>query len=260
MIIEMLTQIMSLMMMPKKKFNDDISRRIMPKKKIAIITGAASGIGLALARNFSAEGYSLALIDQNSIPKLEQELDIDYYKLDITDFNRTEKTIKEILHNKGTIDVLINNAGIMFNGFLDMPLEQVQQLIQTNALGHFNITKQIAKQMKQQKHGYIFNIASRNGLDAKPDLGSYAMSKFALVALNEALYEEMIKFNVKVTALCPSVVDTNMAKDSPVPQQERIPTQDIVNTINYLLKLSNNTLIREMYIDCHHSLAKRLNS
>lgn len=230
----------------------------MQDKKTAIITGAASGIGLALARNFAAEGYRLFLLDKHDIPKLEQTLDIEYFKVDLTDFKQSSKIVNDILHKKVATDVLINNAGILLDGFLDISLEDIEKLIHTNTLAHFNITKQIAQHMKTQKQGYIFNIASRSGLDAKPSLGAYAISKFALVAFNEALYEEMVKFNVKVTALCPSVVNTNMAKDSPIPQQDRIPTQDIVNTINYLLKLSNNTWIREIYIDCQHSLVNRL--
>lgn len=231
---------------------------IMNHKKTAIITGAASGIGLGLANYFATAGYNLFLIDIKEIPAIEQNVEIKYIRQDITDFTKTEQCIMDILDEVESIDVLVNDAGLLIPGFIDAKIEDAQKLVHNNLLSHFNITKSIANVMKKQKSGYIFNISSRSGLDARPELGIYSISKFGLMAFNEALYEEMAKTGVKVTALCPSVVDTPMGKTSDLKQSEMIPVEDIVATVDYLLKLNSNTYIRELYIDCKKSLIRRL--
>lgn len=230
----------------------------MEEAKNVIISGAASGIGLGLAEFFARSGYNLSLIDKNEIPKINYNVQIDYYKQDITDFRNTEICVREIIDKVGSIAVLINDAGILKGGFLDLSLDEMHDLIHTNLLAHFNLTRPVAKQMKNDKNGYIFNISSRSGLDAKPKLGGYSMSKFGLMGFNEALYEEIVHYNVKVTALAPSVINTPMGKTNDMSEKDMIPVSDIVNTVQYLLNLSENTYIREIYIDCKQPLIHRL--
>ena len=105
--------------------------------------------------------------------------------------------------------------------------------------------------MKSQQSGYIFNVASRAGKIGFEQSGLYSSSKFALVGLSESIYRELSKFNIKVTALCPSFVNTEMAINASAPMEpkEMIQVEDLSNTIKYLLKLSKNAYVRELWID-----------
>ena len=193
----------------------------MLSNKLAIITGASRGIGKAAAINFASLGYDVALLAKNenllqtvaAEIKEKYKVKIGVFNVDVSKPKEIDACIGYILKHHDSIDILFNNAGVLTTGLLEITNEDIIKQIETNILGAYYMLKAVAPKMKQQQAGYIFNVASRSGKVAIPKFGAYSATKYALVGINEALYEEMMPYNVKVTALCPSVVDTDLTKD-----------------------------------------------
>lgn len=141
------------------------------------------------------------------------------------------------MKNFGRIDILFNGAGIGRIGGVDMSPEEFAEIVKVNLFGTFNCLHEIVPIMKKQKFGYIFNVASRQGKMAGPNLAGYASSKFGVVGLSESVLKELINSGVKVTALCPSFTDTPMMDILDFPREEMLSPEDIVITVNYLMSL-----------------------
>lgn len=229
---------------------------------VALVTGASRGIGKAIALALAQDGYKLCLLARSK-DKLEETaraikaLDInpavepEYYVADITDKHRINEVVSEIIEKNNRIDVLVNNAGKGAVGTTDMPLDTFKELVDINLIGAFNVARLVAKQMIQQKSGYIFNVASMSGKRALAVVGGYAASKFGLVGLNEALFEELAPHNIKVTAICPATVATEMSANITwLTEEEKIQVEDIVKSVRYLLQLSPSALVKEQLIYC----------
>ncbi len=230
----------------------------MSTSQVALITGAANGIGKDAAFNFAKRGYNLALIDldKKSLSALEETLKskcsitIKTFALDVGNPKLIEQCAEDVLKEFKRVDILFNNAGVFIPGLLNVDDVTAEKIIHTNLLAGFYLIKTIAPSMKQQKSGYILILDSIAGKHADPQYGIYAMTKFGLLGFAEALYNEMMPYNVKVTSICPSVVNTNMTKDFDVHNNDKIQTDDIISTINYLLELGANALVKEVVIDC----------
>jgi short-subunit dehydrogenase len=232
--------------------------------KVAIITGAANGIGRAITLELFSKGFNLALIDKdkNGLDNLKEScvksnVKVLTYDIDITNTDSLKERIDEIRNNFINIDILVNNAGVLKPGLLEIPFKDFNYMLDTHLIASYHLIRMIAPLMQEQKHGYIFNIASQSGKRARPDLGAYAISKYALVGLNEALYEEMMPHNVKVTVICPSVTNTNFKYDE-IEKDEKIEPKDIVNTIMYLLNLGDNVCVKEVCLDCKAAFLRKL--
>lgn len=152
------------------------------------------------------------------------------------------------------MDVLVNAAGILKVGTTEISGEEFLKMLQINLLGSFHFIQAVAPFMKRQRSGYIFNLASRAGKVATGLHGGYASSKFGLVGLNEALFNEMSEYGIKVTAICPGWVDTEMAKVSYLKKSEKIPVDDIAKTVRFLLELSPNSAVKEVVIECSKAI------
>ena len=229
------------------------------ENRIAVVTGAGKGIGEAIAYGLAAMSYRTVLIGRNK-PDLERVateiqnsggLTPVFHQLDITDTEKLEETVKTILAEHGRIDVLVNNAGIYFDGTLDLSENDFQAMLATNLTAQFNLTKAIVPLMKQQGMGYIFNVVSRSGKIGFAGSGGYSASKFGMLGLSESLYRELTPLGIKVTALCPGWVNTKMAYEAgtPLPAEEMIEPEDLFKTIKYLLELSPAACVKEVVIE-----------
>lgn len=230
---------------------------------VALITGASRGIGKAIAIALAEDGYQVCLLARSK-DKLEEtaqliaencKLTNDLYPLiyavDVTNDQHIQNVITDITHKTNRIDILVNNAGMGEDGTIDLPLEKFKELVNVNLIAAFNIASLVGKKMQQQKSGYIFNVASLAGKRAVAYYGAYSATKFALVGLNDALFEELMPHNIKVTALCPGYVDTDMAADySNFNDNEKIQTKDMVEAVRFLLKLSPSARVKEIAIHC----------
>ena len=234
----------------------------MHKKQgeIAVVTGASSGIGYGIAKYLLEQQYHVVMIARNqsrlfhACDMLTQSTNsnkLTPLSLDITDIRNVTNMLGEFTGGRNNIDILVNSAGYVKRGTLELQHEDFTKMLATNLEGVFNVTSLIAPGMKERNCGHIFNISSYSGIVARSCLGGYAASKFGLMGYNESLYKELAPHGVKVTAICPSLVDTPMTKDvTSVPKNDFIAVDDIVNTIDYLLKLSPNAMVKEVSLQC----------
>ena len=228
---------------------------------LAIITGASRGIGRALAIGLAEAGYELALVarDGSALNGVRAEIrDIDpgiavsCHPLDVTDAAAVLDTVAGLEAEHEAIDVLVNNAGQFRPGSIEADVDDLDAVVGTNLKGAFLMLKAVVPVMKAQKRGHIINLSSIAGKWGYAGYGVYAASKFALQGLSESLYKEMLEHGVKVTAVCPNWVATEMAvaAGGTLPPEDMIQLDDLVKTVSWLLGLSKAACPREVVIDC----------
>ncbi|WP_100373008.1 3-ketoacyl-ACP reductase [Bacillus sp. FJAT-45037] len=187
--------------------------------KNALITGAGRGIGRATAIAFAKEGINVGLVG-TTLDNLEkvaaevQELGVkaSVAVADVTDLEAVGQATDQIKADLGPIDILINNAGIAkFGGFLDLTPSEWEKIIQVNLMGVYNVTRAVLPDMIERKAGDIINVSSTAGQKGAPVTSAYSASKFAVMGLTESLMLEVRKHNIRVTALTPSTVATDLA-------------------------------------------------
>ncbi|MBY0037320.1 SDR family NAD(P)-dependent oxidoreductase [Bacillus bombysepticus] len=185
-------------------------------RKVAIVTGGASGIGRAICNELTSQNVFVIIGDINEQQgkafeaKLNQDvLTSRFVYLNVTDYNCVKHVIKEIHEEFGRLDYLFNNAGIsMYGELYDMSIENWKEIVDINLWGVINGTQIGYKIMKEQGFGHIVNTASAAGLGPSPVASAYSATKHAIVGLTTSLHYEAEEFGVKVSALCPAFVDT----------------------------------------------------
>lgn len=233
--------------------------------KVAIVTGATKGIGKAVALGLAQMNYQLVVIGRNEA-NLEQVADeinkisglaALSFQLDITNTVAVNEVVETIVSQTGRIDILVNNAGIYFDGTLSISEADFKSMLDTNLMAQLVFTQAVVPQMKKQKSGYIFNVASRSGKIGFAESGAYSASKFGMVGLSESLYRELTPRGIKVTALCPGWVNTKMAFEAgtPLKPEQMIQPEDLMKTIQWLLTLSPGACIKEVVIDAPRSMS-----
>lgn len=186
--------------------------------KIVLITGAAGGIGLAAARKFAAEGASLALVDLKleALQKATADLPGDPLLLaaNVADEADVQAYVAATIDRFGRIDVFVNNAGINgdFKPIPEQTVENWTRVLNVNVLGAFLGLKHILPQMYAQGAGAVVNTASNGGLLGAPGMSAYVASKHAVIGLNKTAALEAAPHGVRVNAVCPSGVDTQMMR------------------------------------------------
>lgn len=202
------------------------------KQKVVLITGCSSGMGLSTAVYLSGKGYKVhaGLRNLKEKDNLLSEAkkagaSVELIQLDITDEISIKNTINTILKEEGRIDVLINNAGFGFAGFLeDCSMEEIRDQFETNFFGLVCMTKEVLPIMRKQKQGHVVNISSIGGKIAFPVLSIYSASKFAVEAITESLRIELAPFGIQVTAIEPTNVKTNFHNSAREAQKSRNPS------------------------------------
>lgn len=236
----------------------------MPQK-VAIVTGASKGIGKAIALGLAKLHYQTVLIGRNKrdleevhrlITKQGGQKPI-LFQMDITNQLEVQTTINSVVAQFKTIEVLVNNAGVYYNGTLDISKEDFENQLATNLTAQYCILKEVVPVMKEQKSGYIFNLASRAGKIGFSGSGGYSASKFGLVGLSESLYRELNPLGIRVTALCPGWVDTQMAYEAgtPLKGEQMIQTRDLFKTIEWLLSLSPGACVKEVILETPYNIS-----
>lgn len=227
--------------------------------KVAIVTGASRGIGFAIATELASQGYSLGLVSRSrtdienaskNIKKQFPKTNIIHSAFDVVDEVSGEDFVRRVFKELGDVSVLVNNAGDYRTGTSTMATEETKRMIDVNFIAATRFSQAVLPSMKKSGRGYIFNIASMCGVQAFSDVGSYCASKFALVGYSSSLAQELAPTGIKVTAICPSWVNTKQAADAPLEPEDMIQTNDIALTIRYLLTLGSSASIREIVIHC----------
>ena len=232
--------------------------------KVAIITGASKGIGKAIAIGLGKMNYQTVLIgrNQDDLKNVADEISETggrqpaSFSVDITNSDKVKETVAEITLQFGRIDILVNNAGIHFGGSLDLQEEGFKSMLETNIVAQLIFAQEVVPVMRKQQSGYIFNVASRSAKVGFAGSGGYCASKFGLLGLSESLYRELTPQGIKVTALCPAWVNTNMAQEAgtPLETEEMIRTDDLFKTVRWLLSLSPGACVKEVVITNPKSL------
>ncbi|NRB65990.1 MAG: SDR family NAD(P)-dependent oxidoreductase [Vibrio sp.] len=227
--------------------------------KTALITGASRGIGKALSHYFANQGYNLVLIakQEANLNRLFDDLKDQYPHLSIKthhlDFAQPEIAVNSfegILNQLETIDVLVNSAGVLKAGHIDLTFEQLSELINVNLLSTIAVCNAVAARMKHQGFGEIYNLGSTAGLSPVPKIAAYSATKSALVSYSQSLYQELLPHNVQVCCLCPSVVDTDMTNDGRIKNELKIQPQDLAKAIDFARSLSTGAAMSILPIRC----------
>ncbi|MCM3636651.1 3-ketoacyl-ACP reductase [Sporosarcina luteola] len=187
--------------------------------KNAIITGAGRGIGRATAIAFAKEGIHLGLIGKTeaNLDKVAEELrefgvNVSIAAADVADNESVIAAVEHIKSELGPIDILINNAGIgKFGKFLELTPEEFKNIIDVNLMGMYYVTRAVLPEMIERQTGDIINVSSTAGQKGAPVTSAYSASKFGVLGLTESLMLEVRKHNIRVTALTPSTVATDLA-------------------------------------------------
>jgi 3-oxoacyl-[acyl-carrier protein] reductase len=213
----------------------------------ALVTGATSGIGYAVAQGLLQEGYAVFMTGRNSsrLSSMAREARSRGWHAHFLacDLSRTEEVYRLIDQTfrdlDGRIDLLVNNAGILTYGPVEeTTTEDYELLMAVNVRAPFLLSRAILPSMKKNRRGLIVNISSVAGIESWAGSSVYSMTKFALRGLTGSLLAEGAPHGVKAVAICPGYVSTPLVEGAPVPKEEMIQPEDILKTIRYLWELS----------------------
>ncbi|KQL36889.1 3-ketoacyl-ACP reductase [Psychrobacillus sp. FJAT-21963] len=224
--------------------------------KNAIITGAGRGIGRAIALALATEGVNVGLLAQSEATLQDVAKEVEALgvkatiaKADVSSIDEVNQAIDSLTNELGQVDILINNAGIAkFGNFMDLDVAEWEKIIQVNLMGVYYVTRAVLPGMIEQKSGDIINISSSAGQKGAPLTSAYSASKFGVFGITESLAMEVRKHNIRVTALAPSTVATDLALENKLtdgnPDKVMQP-EDIAEFIVAQLKLNKRIFIKE---------------
>ena len=229
------------------------------KNKNALITGAGKGIGKAIAIALAKEGVNVILMartqsDLYDVAKEVNALGVKSYTVvaDVADINSVNSAVEKALAEFKTIDILINNAGIAaFGKFLELEPSAWENIIKVNLMGTYYVTRAVLPNMIERQTGDIINISSTAGLSGNAMTSAYSASKFAVLGLTDSLMQEVRKHNIRVTALTPSTVATDMAKELNLTDgnpDKVMQAEDMAELIIAQLKLNRRVFIKNSSI------------
>jgi 3-oxoacyl-[acyl-carrier protein] reductase len=227
--------------------------------KTAIVTGASRGIGLAIALDLAHLGYALGIVSRSrdeieaascTIKEAVPGVHVVAGAFDIAHGDPVRSFVSQVQSQCGKVSVLVNNAGECTPGTSEITFSDAQRMMEVNYLSAVRFVQAVTPEMKASQAGYVFNIASVCGVVGIAEVGAYCASKFALVGYSEALGRELEPFGIRVTALCPSWVNTRMASRSPLAPDDMIQPQDIAQAVRFVLSLSRGVRVRQIVLDC----------
>ena len=221
--------------------------------KVALITGATRGIGKQIALKLAKQGYSIALNyrkENEELINAKKEIEAENVEClcvqgDVSSFEECERFVKETAEHFGTIDVLVNNAGITKDMLLmRMKEEDFRQVIDINLVGTFNVTKSVIPYMMKARNGRIINISSVVGISGNAGQTNYAASKAGIIGFTKSLAKEVASRNILVNAVAPGFIETSMTdvlKDEikeeiakAIPLKRMGTAEDVANVVKFL--------------------------
>ncbi|HRR25250.1 MAG TPA: 3-oxoacyl-[acyl-carrier-protein] reductase [Acidobacteriota bacterium] len=194
-------------------------------ERVALVTGAARGIGRRIAEVLESAGASVVLSDYADWgEELEKVGERSWgIRLDVTDSARIKVVVGRIVDRFGRLDILVNNAGITRDGLLlRMKEDDWKRVLSTNLDSVFLVTREAVTRMMKQRYGRIVNIGSVVGLMGNPGQANYAASKAGVVGFTKAVAREMAGRNITVNAVAPGYVDTAMTRELPETARENL--------------------------------------
>ena len=206
----------------------------MLKGKTALITGASKGIGLAIAELFAKEGADLILFSRNMevLKKVKDKIQEQYkvevmiFSVDVRKKEEIENAFNELYSKKIFFDILVNNAGIMIDATLQIVKEDIiKSIYETNVFGTIHCSQFSLKSFLRKRGGSIINLSSIIGTTGNSGQTIYGSSKAAVIGFTKSLSKELAPLNIRVNALAPGFIDTDMTRELPEAQRQSLITQ-----------------------------------
>ena len=234
--------------------------------KVAVVTGASSGIGEATAEALAAEGaiVVIAARREERLTDLQQRIESDgtramVVQCDVTDEEQAHDLIRQARDEFGHVDILVNNAGVMLLSKVEKSLsDEWRQMFDVNVLGLLYTTDAAIEVMKEQGSGHIVNISSVAGRRSNPMTGVYSGTKYAVNAISEALRGELVEDGIRVTIVEPGAVATELPdhisddeaqeRISGITSIETLQSEDIANAIAYAVTQPQRVNVNEILI------------
>lgn len=221
-------------------------------KKTILISGGSDGLGRALAEQLTAE-HQVVILAHNAA-KTEQtakELGCDFVVADVTDAEQLETAVVSVIAKYGTLDCLVNNAGIWIQGALETnDPNEIKRVMDVNTLGTMLLTRTVLPHMKAAKHGRIINIISQAGLNSKPDRSVYGASKWAITGFTKCLVAELAGTGVTVSGFYPGAMKTNLFAAAGVEKDmsKYMELPGVVHALIFLIENPDNFQIAQLEI------------
>jgi NADP-dependent 3-hydroxy acid dehydrogenase YdfG len=239
--------------------------------KVALITGASSGIGEATAMKLASEGAKVAVVARrhDRLVDLSNRIEKDGgealpIEADVTDHGKVEALIGEVSGQFGGLHILINNAGVMLLGPIEgAPVDQWRQMVNVNLLGLLYCTRESLPVIRDSGGGHIVNVASVAGRQATLGAGVYNMTKFGVVGFSESLRQEALNSGIRVTCVEPGFVDTELQGHNEHPMvveatkkmredieqvSPLMEAEDVANAIHYAVAQAPHVNVNEILI------------
>lgn len=213
------------------------------KDKVAVVTGAAKGLGGAMAQLFAKEGAKVIAVDMGELTY--EAKNVEYYKLNITDVSECKKFFDYAVNKYGRIDVLVNNAGITRDAMTRKMTDEMWDLvIDVNLKGVFNLTRYVGPQMEDNGGGAIINIASVVGEYGNIGQANYAATKAGVMGLTKTWAKEFARkgAKVRVNAIAPGYIMTDMMKTVPADLLEKFAKMTMLGRLGQPEEIANAAL------------------
>jgi 3-oxoacyl-[acyl-carrier protein] reductase len=243
----------------------------MSSSPLILLSGGSRGLGLAIARSLLESNYRVATFSRKSTAELEQLRSkhaerLSYHPGDMADSPSLARVVTTVEKNMGPIDALINNAGIAYDGVLaGMPPEQIERLIQVNLTGALLLSRLVVRRMLLRNAGNILNISSIIGLRGYSGLAAYSATKAGLDGMTRALARELGPRNIRVNAIAPGYLETEMTHGLSEFQRDQVVRRtplgrlglpaDVVGVVLFLLSpassyMTGQTLVVDGGVTC----------
>lgn len=216
--------------------------------KTILISGGSDGLGKAIAKRLAQDNNVIIVArDEAKLKATATELGCSYFVGDVADYAAMERICQEI----GTIDCLINNAGIWLQGPLDeTDPKRIQEVIDTNVHGTISLTKAAMPGMKHRKRGLIINVISQGGLNARDGWPIYTTSKWAITGFTKSIQQELEPYGVGVTGLYPATINTDMFAKSGISKDvsHALDPNDVAKTVAFVIEMDGTLSLPEIGI------------
>jgi short-subunit dehydrogenase len=224
--------------------------------KLAVITGGTKGIGRAIIYKFAAEGFNIATCSRNAseLSELKNSIEsrfkdsrLHFIQADLTKRNQVADFVQFVQGLNDPAAVLVNNSGVFISGEISSePEGNLETMMDGNLYSAYHITRGVLSGMMEKKSGHIFNMCSIASFTAYANGGSYAISKFALLGFTKCLRAELKEQGIRVTAVMPGATLTDSWKNSTLPPDRFMPSEDVANMVFASYSLSPRSVVEDI--------------